>query len=203
MIVIIDYGMGNPGSILNMIRKVGGDAVISSDKTVIENASKLILPGVGAYDNAMNKLTELDLKDVIINTVKNDKVIFLGICLGMQLLMDRSEEGDLPGLGLVEGEVKKFRFDQGVNLKVPHMGWNIVHYKNDNFLFEGLNEEQRFYFVHSYYVECKNDENILTIAEYGFKFTCGIQKRNVYGVQFHPEKSHKFGMNFFKNFINL
>lgn len=203
MIVIVDYGMGNLASIKNMVKKVGGKAIVSSDPLEISSASALILPGVGSFDNAILKLANSGLKQVILNFVDSGKPL-LGICLGMQLLFESSEEGTMNGLGLIEGSVAKFNFDDG-NLKVPHMGWNKVNVKNSNAcnLFNDLELDNRFYFVHSYYVICNNSENICATANYGFEFTCSVKKDNVYGAQFHPEKSHKFGMKFFENFLEI
>lgn len=207
MIVILDYGMGNANSILNMIRKVGGDAVVSIEKKMIEDATAIILPGVGSFDNGIEKLRKSAVLGVIERKVLEDKIPFLGICLGMQLLFESSEEGVLPGLGWINGEVKRFNFSD-INakneLKIPHMGWNVVTPKTYESLFSGLEtEEARFYFVHSFHVNCALDENILAMANYGYKFTCSVQKDNIFGVQFHPEKSHRFGMTFFSNFLEM
>lgn len=202
MIAIVDYGMGNVGSIANMIKKVGGKAIVSSDPEEIKNADKIILPGVGSFDNAITKLNELDLIEAIRVVVNSDKY-FLGICLGMQLLADSSEEGSLPGLGLIKGEVKKFNFSG--NLKVPHMGWNFIKPARDHKLFANFQDmgEIRYYFVHSFYYETSNVESVLSSTEYGFNFTSSVIKDNIVGVQFHPEKSHQYGMRFFKNFNDL
>jgi imidazole glycerol-phosphate synthase subunit HisH len=205
VIVIIDYGMGNTASILNMIRRMGGDATISSDRILISEATALILPGVGSFDNAIDKLHASNLVSIIKQRVLDDKIPFLGICLGMHLLFDSSEEGSLLGLGLIPGIVKRFDFEQlnDKTLKIPHMGWNIVYPKTDNSLFSGLESELRFYFVHSYHVVCDNPIHEIATSVYGYRFTCGVQKDNIYAVQFHPEKSHKFGMQMFKNFLGL
>lgn len=200
MITIIDYGMGNLGSIRNMIKKVGYQYEITSDPEVIENAKKLILPGVGKFDRAMCNLADLNLIELI-QKKATEGTPLLGICLGMQLLADRSEEGTLKGLGIIPGEVKRFVVPK--ELKVPHMGWNLVNYRKDSPLFVNFEElgEARFYFVHSYKYICQNEEHILATSEYDDEFTCAIHKGNIIGVQFHPEKSHMFGMNLFKNFI--
>ncbi|NOH80815.1 imidazole glycerol phosphate synthase subunit HisH [Vibrio sp. RE86] len=203
MIVILDYGMGNPSSILNMIRKVGGDATITSDHEVITRAKAIILPGVGSFDNGMQKLNESGLTPLIKKLVLKDKLPFLGICLGMQLLFESSEEGSIPGLGLVKGKVTRFNFDEDSRLKVPHMGWNVVTAKHDCSLYNGFVDESRFYFVHSYYVECDDERDIAATSCYGHQFTCSVQSGNITGVQFHPEKSHKFGIHFFRNFLDL
>ena len=206
MIVVLDYGMGNSGSILNMLRKVGGDAIISCELNDIENASGIILPGVGAFDNGMQKLNSLGITSVLERRVLDDSIPFLGVCLGMQLLLSSSEEGSLPGLNWIPGSAKLFNFDELVaksRLKIPHMGWNIVEPNDTNDLFKGVSKEERFYFVHSYAVECEDPKYSLATTNYGYPFTCSIRKGNIFGVQFHPEKSHKFGMNLFKNFLEI
>ena len=201
MIAIIDYGMGNLGSIQNMLKKIGVPSVITSDQEIILNAEKMLLPGVGSFDKAMSNLEELDL----IETIKfkaREKFPVLGICLGMQLLANKSEEGKLSGLGLIPGEVKHFNLPSPY--KVPHMGWNLVKYKESPLFmnFETL-EEARFYFVHSYYFACENPLHSIGVTNYGDDFSSVIQKDNTYGAQFHPEKSHKFGMLMLSNFSNL
>lgn len=204
MIVIVDYGLGNTGSVLNMVHKMGGEARISSSPDEIKEASAIILPGVGAFDNAMQKLDESGLIPILEEMVINRKVPFLGICLGMQLLFERSEEGKLPGLGWIEGEVKRFRFsdEKIMTHKIPHMGWNQIQAIPSSPLFSGLEEGSRFYFVHSYHVVCDN-VYVTAHSNYGYPFICSVNKNNIYAAQFHPEKSHKFGKLFFKNFIEI
>lgn len=204
MIVVIDYGMGNVGSILNMLKKIGAKAIISSKNEDIKMANKLILPGVGAFDNAMENLNALQLIDLLNHRVLIDKIPILGICLGIQLLTKESEEGKLKGLGWIDA--KTIRFDFGINeanLKIPHMGWNTAYPQKKNLLFKDMFEESRFYFVHSYHVVCNDKSDILTITHHGFDFISGIAKDNIMGVQFHPEKSHKFGMRLLGNFAEL
>ena len=205
MIVILDYGMGNAGSILNMIRRVGGDAVISSEEAAIMSATSIILPGVGAFDNGTNKLRSSGILAPLESRVFDDKVPFLGVCLGMQLLFNKSEEGVSNGLGWIPGEVKRFDFSSAghKNLKIPHMGWNLVHPVGYDSLFKGLEEEARFYFVHSYHVVCDDQKDHLGTTEYGYQFVSSVRHDNIYGVQFHPEKSHRFGRTLFKNFLEL
>lgn len=188
-----------------MIRRMGGDATISSDHNLITAAAALILPGVGSFDNAVDKLYTLNLIPLIKHRVLNDNIPFFGICLGMQLLFDSSEEGERQGLGLIPGTVKRFNFEHldEMTLKIPHMGWNLVCPKVESPLFSELEDESRFYFVHSYHVVCENPTHEVATSEYGYRFTCGVQKDNIYAVQFHPEKSHKFGMQMFKNFLGL
>jgi len=199
-IVIIDYNMGNPASIKNMIKRIGYESTITSDKNQIINAQKLILPGVGSFDAAMNNLTQLDLIDVLNIKVLKENTPVLGICLGMQLMANKSDEGKLPGLGFIDAEVKKFDFEDE-SLKVPHMGWNIIDTKKLSKLFDSTPERSRFYFVHSFYVKCNLETDILTTTNYGNTFVSSFEKGNIIGVQFHPEKSHKFGMQLLKNFI--
>ena len=203
MIVVIDYGLGNLGSIKNMFKKIGSKAVISSDKSDIEKADKLILPGVGRFDHGMKNLNDLGLIPVLNDKVVKKKTLILGICLGMQLFTNRSEEGYSPGLGWIDAETVRFKFEEKQNhLKVPHMGWNLVKVCQRDALFEEMYPEPRFYFVHSYHVACRNEEEVLTQTFYGYKFVSSVKKENIYGVQFHPEKSHKFGMKLLDSFVN-
>jgi glutamine amidotransferase len=200
MIVIIDYGMGNAASIANMIKHIGGEAMISSNPALLKESDNLILPGVGAFDNAIQKLKNLDLYDIIKDRVENGNASLLGICLGMQLLFNKSEEGILPGFGFIEGIVKRFSFNtQSEKLKIPHIGWNDIEVNENNF-FRGM-EAPRFYFVHSYHPVASNQDDVIAKCRYGYTFDCAIKSKNVIGVQFHPEKSHKFGMQFFKNYL--
>ena len=201
MIIIIDYGMGNLGSIRNMLKKIGAPAAISGDLQEIADADKLILPGIGAFDNGMQKLNDLGMISVLNQRVLVDKIPTLGICLGMQLMTRSSEEGHLPGLGWFEANT--VRFDFGANeqsLKLPHMGWNHVQSARPSPLLDEMYEDPRFYFVHSYHVVCQRQENVMLRATYGYEFVAGIERDNIAGVQFHPEKSHKFGMKLIENF---
>lgn len=204
MIVIIDYGLGNLGSMANMLKKIGAAAVVSSDPMDIKKADKLILPGVGSFDAGMENLESRGLISVLNKRVLEDKVPILGVCLGMQLLGKRSEEGQLPGLGWLDAETIRFHFqDINANLKIPHMGWNQLIDNHTHPLFAGLEEVNRFYFVHSYHVVCANLDNVLARTSYGVDFTSAIVKDNIMGVQFHPEKSHKFGMRLLNNFAEM
>ncbi|CAM3475574.1 imidazole glycerol phosphate synthase subunit HisH [Aequorivita lipolytica] len=203
MIVIIDYEVGNLTSIKKMLKKVGcADALISGKHEDIENASKLILPGVGHFDYGMDKLHSSGLVDLLNKKVLQEKIPILGICLGAQLLTRGSEEGSQKGLGWIAADTVKFdasKFDQ--NLKVPHMGWSEVSFKKHAPLFSDMPEESRFYFVHTYHIDCDNPEDIAVTAKYGYGFTAGFIKENIIGMQFHPEKSHKYGMQLLSNFI--
>jgi glutamine amidotransferase len=203
MILIIDYGMGNLGSVQNMLRHLGAASKISSDLQEIDQAHKILLPGVGAFDEAVKQIDQRNLRSVLIKKARVDKIPFLGICLGMQLLTRGSEEGNLPGLDLIPGRTVKFSFPGNSDLKIPHMGWNYVKKQRESKLTQGFKDDFRFYFVHSYKVVCDSDENSILKTNYGFDFDSGIQSGNVYGAQFHPEKSHKFGMQLLTNFVNL
>lgn len=201
MIAILDYGLGNLGSISNMLKVIGEKSKITNDIEIIRKADGLILPGVGAFDAGMSKLNETGLTEVIKEEAENGKPI-LGICLGMQLLGNRSEEGTLHGLCLIPFECKKFIFEDK-SLKIPHMGWDVVDLKIQHPLLENLTGQQRYYFVHSYYAVCENPDNVLMTCDYGIEFACSVVKNNVIGVQFHPEKSHDFGMALLTNFVNI
>ena len=204
MIKVIDYGMGNTASIVNMIRKLNGAAELCSSPEQLNNATAIILPGVGSFDNGMTKLKNLKFIEALYGKVFLEKIPLLGICLGMQLLFEKSEEGSLCGLSWIKGSIKRFSFSKlklSSNLKVPNMGWRIIEPNSNKNLFLDLENEARFYFVHSYYVDCFNHSDILATSTYGHQFTCAIRRDNIWGVQFHPEKSHKFGFTFFKNFL--
>lgn len=204
MIVIVDYGMGNLGSIVNMFKRIGTKATISSDPEVISQATKLILPGVGAFDAGMERLASLNLIDLLTRRAMEEKIPVLGLCLGMQLMMKRSDEGSRAGLGWFDGETVRFKFDsrQG-DLKVPHMGWNQVAPCKDSPLLQLGMPTPRFYFVHSYHIVLNHAEDAAGITNYGYDFASVIERDNILGTQFHPEKSHKFGMKLLKSFAEL
>lgn len=203
MITIIDYGMGNLGSVQNMLKRIGVQSEITRDIDKIDKAEKILLPGVGAFDAAMEKIAESGLREVLDKKAKQDKVPVLGICLGMQLLTDSSEEGKLPGLGWIPAATIRFNFSPEQQLRVPHMGWNLLYEKKSSPLIADLPEEPRFYFVHSYHVHCLDEADVLGTTYYGIHFHAVVQRDNIFGAQFHPEKSHKFGMKLLENFAKL
>lgn len=200
MIGIINYGLGNLGSIQNMLKVIGEKSIISSDVNELEKCDKYILPGVGSFDAGMEKLNESGLTTFVKKKALEDKKPILGICLGMQLLGRKSEEGKLEGLGLIPFDNIRFRLED-TDLKVPHMGWDVVEFKQENPLLKGLVGRQRYYFVHSYHAVCDKKENVLMTCDYGYEFACAVVKNNIMGVQFHPEKSHDFGMALLENFV--
>jgi len=203
MIYIVNYGLGNLNSIRNIIKKIGGDSKIIDDVNEVKDAKKLILPGIGAFDHGMKFLNEKGWIGAVNEAVLERKVPVLGICLGMQLMCKGSEEGVLPGLGWFDADVKRFRIPPDSPFKIPHMGWNAVHIKKDNPLVEKKEEERRFYFVHSYHVVCNNKQDELLSAVHDYEFTAAISHENIYATQFHPEKSHRFGMDLLKHFIAI
>jgi glutamine amidotransferase len=203
MIVIIDYGMGNLGSIRNMFNKIGVISEITNKKEKILDASKIILPGVGSFDTGMRNLQELGIIPLLNQKVIIEKTCILGICLGAQLMCVRSEEGILQGLGWFDADVLSFkrRFAMSAkDLPVPNMGWHDVFVEKASSLTYGLSGTQRYYFVHSYFMAANRNEDIMMTSEYGIKFASALQCRNITAVQFHPEKSHKFGQNLLSNF---
>ncbi|MBI2287959.1 MAG: imidazole glycerol phosphate synthase subunit HisH [Chloroflexi bacterium] len=202
MIVIIDYGMGNLGSILNRLERMETEVIISSKAEQIEKADKLILPGVGSFAAGIDNLKKRDLIGVLEKKIIIEKAPILGICLGMQLFTRRSEEGDAEGLGWVDAETRKFNFtSEDAKLRIPHMGWNSINKLRDSLLLVDLPDGASFYFVHSYYVQCNDPGNVVATTRYGIDFACVIQKANIFGTQFHPEKSHQDGIVLLRNFI--
>lgn len=202
MIGILSYGVGNIKAIEKVFNHLRLPVEILTNPEKVKNFEKLILPGVGAFDYAMQKFTDSGFKEVVLDRVKNEGVPILGICVGMQMLAGGSEEGELEGLNLVPGKVKEFNQDFS-RFPMPHMGWNeVLASSRSSTLFEGL-EDPRFYFLHSFYFECENPENELAHCTYESEFVCAVQNENVYGVQFHPEKSHHFGVKLIENFSKL
>ena len=201
MIAIIDYDAGNIKSVEKALQKLGADVVITKDADTILNADKVILPGVGAFGDAMTNLKKYDLVSVIKQVVERE-IPFLGICLGLQLLFERSDETPgVEGLGILKGEV--LRIPEHGDLKIPHMGWNSLHLQNNGRLFKGLSEESYVYFVHSYYLKAEEPEIVKATAEYGVTIHASVEKGNVFACQFHPEKSSDVGLQILKNFVEL
>jgi len=202
MTTIVDYGMGNLGSIQSMLKKLGETSIITSDPYVIEQASRLILPGVGSFDSGMNHLTELNLISSLNKRVVQDKVPILGICLGFQLMTKSSMEGTLTGLSWFDAYTVKFELKESIKKYVlPNMGWRKVSIRKEIPLFEGLDDDSWFYFVHNFHAVTDNIELVSMTSEYGYEFVASLTKDNILGVQFHPEKSHKYGLRLLQNFI--
>ena len=204
MITIINYNAGNIKSIQNMLKRIGAKSIISSSAEEIAQADKLILPGVGSFDYGMKNLQQSGLIEILNEKVINNKTPILGSCLGAQLLGNNSEEGIEKGLGWIDMDIVKFdKSKMTEQLKIPHMSWNEVVVSKKSMLMEGLEDEARFYFVHTYHMQPKNENDVLTKSNYGYEFVSAVEKENIFGVQFHPEKSHKFGMRLLQNFVNL
>jgi len=202
MITIVNYGMGNLGSMLNMFKRLGVAARIESDPAVLRSSYKLILPGVGAYDAAIQRINSTPgLREVLNHKALVERVPILGVCLGMQIMTQSSEEGRLSGLAWIPGVT--LRFPRMPGLKVPHMAWNTIKLGTTSPLSKGLGHEPRYYFVHSYYVKVLNPIHSIMRTHYGIEFDSGISCDNIFGVQFHPEKSHRFGLQILKNFADL
>lgn len=201
MITIVDYGMGNLGSIQNMIKRIGARSRICADPRALADAEKILLPGVGAFDAAMERINAGGFREVLERKAHIDRIPILGICLGMQLLTRSSAEGRLPGLGWINGET--LRFPRSEDLKVPHMGWNAVAPARPSALTGGLEPDARYYFVHSFFVKVDDEQDSLLTARHGVTFDAAIGRDNIFGAQFHPEKSHRFGMRFLSNFAAL
>jgi len=201
MIIIVDYGAGNVASIRNMLRKAGFEAEISARPEAVRSASKLILPGVGHYDHGMRELHARGLVEALHARVLQERAPILGICLGVQLFARGSEEGSLPGLGWIAADVKRFDTARmGQSLRVPHMGWADVEVTSLHPLLASLPATPRYYFVHSYHLVCDAEEDVAVRATYGYPFAAGVAHENICGVQFHPEKSHSFGLKLLENF---
>lgn len=201
MIVIVDYGLGNIRAFVNAYNQLAIPITIATKSDDLRIATKIILPGVGAFDNAMKRLEKSGMRETLDERVLKHHVPVLGVCIGMQMLARSSEEGRLPGLGWIDGEVKKIdpsTLRQSTHL--PHMGWNDVQPTRESRLFEHLEQHPRFYFLHSYYFHCRKSEDVLAVTDYGGQFACAVNSGNIFGVQFHPEKSHQFGIQLLKNF---
>jgi glutamine amidotransferase len=203
VIAIIDHGMGNLGSVQNMLRKIGADSVRTADPDVIRRADKLVLAGIGAFDGAADRLAELRLVDVLNDLVLDRRMPVLGVCLGMQLMARTSEEGRQTGLGWLDADVRRFSFEPGKSLPVPHMGWQVVEPTRPSPLFEAGGDEVRFYFSHAYHLVCHDHRDVVATATYGYEFPAAVHRGNILGTQFHPEKSHIFGAEVYRRFVRL
>lgn len=201
---IIDYGLGNVLAFANIYKRLNIDVVIARAPSDLQGASKIILPGVGAYDHAMNRLEQSTMRPVLDDLVQHRGIPVLGVCVGMQMLGRTSEEGNVPGLGWLNADVRSFKAQPGFNLPVPHIGWNEVEAApGHSGLFTHIEADARFYFLHSYYVACDEAADVAAVSTYGVRFSCAVRRGNVYGVQFHPEKSHEHGTQLLKNFAAL
>jgi glutamine amidotransferase len=203
-VTVVNLGIGNLGAIPNMLKRLGATATITDDADQIGRATKLVLPGVGAFDAAMSNLRRLGLGEVLNRQVLDRGVPVLGLCLGMQLLADGSEEGNEAGFGWIRGKVVRFRLDDAdMSLRVPEMGWNTVRVVQPVALLRDLGERPRFYFAHSFHMACADPADAVGVTTYGYEFPSVVQRQNVMGAQFHPEKSHRFGMKIFENFLAI
>jgi len=203
MITIVDYGLGNIKAFQNIYNELNMDCMVARDSETLLNASKIILPGVGAFDFAMASLIKSGMKDTLDKLVLSKNIPILGICVGMQMLANSSEEGSLDGLGYIDGSVKKFSREHIADFPLPHMGWNLVEHSGKENLFDNISDAERFYFLHTYYFDCNQEAQKIAFAKYGFKFTCGVRNKNIYGIQFHPEKSHAAGTSLLANFGSM
>ena len=204
MIAIIDYGVGNIKAFVNIYKKLGLDIRIAKNANELDGATKLILPGVGHFDYAMQRFTDSGMREKTSELVIDKKVPVIGICVGMQMLAKSSDEGKLDGLGWIDSTVRKFDASKLLqSTRLPHMGWNNITPAKKNPLLTNLENDARFYFLHSYYFECNNSQDSIALANYGIEFTCAVNHENIFGVQFHPEKSHHFGIQLLRNFATL
>jgi glutamine amidotransferase len=203
MITIVNYGVGNLASIKNMLKKAGYESELATDIDSIEKATKIILPGIGAFDHCMIEFNKSGLREMVTHKVIEEKTPLLGICVGLQMLMENSEEGVEKGLGWIAGKTIKFKKEKLGDLKIPHMGWTNVQIVKNTSLTENLGDQPRFYFVHSYHVQPDDESDVMLKAHYGYDFTAALNRNNIYGAQFHPEKSHKYGMQILGNFGKL
>lgn len=204
MIGLIDYGVGNIRAFANIFKQLDVPHKICKSVSDLSDCDKVVLPGVGAFDHAMEKLQMSGMREKLDDMVLNQKVPVVGICVGMQMLAKRSDEGVSAGLGWIDGEVKKFDVSK-IKFKthLPHMGWNDIHPTKQNPLMLGLENNAKFYFLHSYYFYCNREDDTIATADYGINYSCAVNKDNIYGVQFHPEKSHQYGIRLLKNFAEL
>jgi glutamine amidotransferase len=204
MITIIDYGSGNIRAIANIYEKLNVPYIIAKSPDDVIGAKKIFLPGVGAFDETISKLDEIGFRTVLDKEVLENKIPIIGICVGMQILAETSEEGVLKGLGYIKGHVKKFDITRLENKpKLPHLGWNSVEINRKTPLFDNVDPQKGFYFLHTYYFDCSNNNDILSTTHYGNSFSSAINDNNIFGFQFHPEKSHSNGINLLHNFAKL
>jgi len=201
MLKLIDIGISNIGSIQHKLYNNGIDSGIVKEKSDLEGATKLIFPGVGHFRTAIEKLDSSNLRTELEKRVIEDKIPILGICLGMQLFSKTSEEGNSKGLGWINADTRKFKFNNSINLKIPHVGWNNLAFKKKTELFREIPKDKKFYFTHSYHLVCNDEKDILSYTDYGYSFVSTINKDNIFGTQFHPEKSHKMGFRVILNFV--
>ena len=203
MISVIDYGCGNTHAFINAFKRLNVTAKIARTVAEVEKAKKIILPGVGSFDYVMNNFNKSSLRDIVEQKVMVEKIDVLGVCAGMQIFADTSDEGNEKGLGWIKGEIRLFNTNKITHkTKLPHMGWNTINPKKTPF-FKGINHQSRFYFVHSYYFENHYPENMISTTNYAGVFTSAVNNKNIYGVQFHPEKSHENGLQLLRNFATL
>ena len=202
-ILILDYGTGNLNSVKRTLDRIGTTATVSSRAGDVLRADKIIMPGVGHFGKAMAKLQELGLRDALSEAVLSKRIPVLGICLGMELMANTSEEGDSTGLGWIDAEAVRFDLGAATTYKVPHMGWNQVNVKKDSRLMKGIDDEAEFYFAHSYHLRVKDRADLLSETDYGVAFPSAIEKDNIFGVQYHPEKSHDAGRRVLRNFVEM
>jgi glutamine amidotransferase len=195
--------MGNLGSVKRKMDRIGANSIITSDANEIKNSSKIILPGVGHFAKAVSEIKNRGLWDLLSDQILIEKKLVLGICLGMQLMVNYSEEGKSEGFGWIDAKVIRFKVTDPIRYKIPHMGWNTINPVKESSLFEKMIPDSEFYFVHSYHVKCNNSDDILAETIYDYSFTSAFQKENIFGVQFHPEKSHDAGEILLRNFVNL
>jgi glutamine amidotransferase len=204
VISIVDYGLGNILAFVNVYKRLNIPCAIARTASDLEPAERVILPGVGAFDHAMERLGQSGMRETLDELAQSRGVPVLGICVGMQILAQSSEEGSSPGLGWIKGRVRRLPADAlKQRTRLPHMGWNDARPTSEGGLFRGLETESRFYFLHSYYLDCEDRADVAAVTDYGIEFSAAVHRRNVYGVQFHPEKSHHFGSQLLKNFAEL
>lgn len=204
MISLIDYGVGNINAFLNIFKQLGIAAKKASSVHDVRQSTKLILPGVGAFDDAMQRLNDSGMREALEEAVLVNNIPVIGICVGMQMLAEKSDEGVKPGLGWIKGEVKRFDPSTISHItKFPHMGWNDVNPVRDSPIFERLETNARFYFLHSYYYQCLDPADVLATSDYGIRFASAINHKHIFGIQCHPEKSHHFGIQLLQNFANF